>query len=440
MTVLSAPVSLRREEEKDYRNVEILIREAFWNHHNPGCDEHYFAHVLRPQQVFVKELSLVAETEDGTLAGSVMGTKAEILCDDDTVHPVLCLGPLAVHPAFQRMGVGETLLNAFGKTALELGYNTVILYGNPLYYTKKGFRDGKRYGIREAGGYHGALLVRELVPGALKGKSGTFRELYEYTPSDEDVAAFDALFPPKEKAFRDSQDAFMLSVQTPGYSVLSSAEMKEMEALSDARGVSYEQLMENAGTAAADAIDRMVMLHGIEYKDRGTKDLAEGQKLLILAGKGNNAGDGFVIARLLANRGFSVKIALLCGTKFSPLAALNLQRLEELVQPEDLATAISEADIIVDAVFGTGFHGALSPELQNVFALANKASALRIALDIPSGMNCDTGETSPHTFEADHTLCFGAYKPCMLMLSCQPYLGRWKCLEIGLLEPFQVKD
>ncbi|MBE6036533.1 MAG: NAD(P)H-hydrate epimerase [Clostridiales bacterium] len=439
MTVLSAPLNIRQEKEKDHRNVEILIREAFWNHHNPGCDEHYFAHVLRTQEVFVKELSLVAETEEGTLAGVVMGTKAEILCDDDTVHPVLCLGPLAVHPAFQRLGVGEDLLNSFGEKALELGYDTVILYGNPLYYTKKGFRDGKRYGIREAGGYHGALLVRELVPGALKGKCGTFRELYEYTPTDEVVAAFDALFPAKEKEFRDSQDAFMLSVQTPGYSVLSSAEMKEMEALSDANGVSYEQLMENAGTAAAEAICRMVKQDGVEYKDIGVKYLAEGRKLLILAGKGNNAGDGFVIARLLANRGFSVQIALLCGTKFSPLASLNLQRLGKIVQPENLPAAIFEADIIVDGVFGTGFHGALSPDLQEVFALANKASALRIALDIPSGMNCDTGEASANTFKADHTLCFGAYKHCMLMLPCQPYLGRWKCLEIGLVEPFMTE-
>ncbi len=88
---------LRLETPADYSTVERITREAFWNHHVPGCDEHYLAHVLRQAECFLQELDFVAEL-DGTVVGNIMYTKARIVGDDATEYPVLSFGPISVLP------------------------------------------------------------------------------------------------------------------------------------------------------------------------------------------------------------------------------------------------------------------------------------------------------------------------------------------------------
>ena len=203
--------------------------------------------------------------------------------------------------------------------------------------------------------------------------------------------------------------------------ILTAKQMREAEAAADAAGVSYEQLMENAGTAAAKAI----------FDHVGGK----AHSVLILCGKGNNGGDGLVIARLLAEKGWDISLAFLCGNALSPLSQLNKERLPANVRglsPDDVPSALSDARIVVDGIFGTGFRGALTPSLQELFTAANRADVLRVALDIPSGMNCDTGETSENTFLADLTLTFGAYKPALVLKEAAPFCGEVVCLDIGL--------
>ncbi len=197
--------------------------------------------------------------------------------------------------------------------------------------------------------------------------------------------------------------------------------MREAEAAATAAGTSYEALMENAGTRAAEEI---------------RKRAGQPSSILILCGKGNNGGDGLVVARLLAEAGWDVRLSFLCGEDLSPLSSLNRERLPQAVtilSPACLAEEIARAAYLVDGVFGTGFHGELPAPVKEVFQQANSAAAVRVSLDLPSGMDCDTGAVSSDTFRADFTDTFGAYKPALLMESSKVYCGEVSCLEIGLL-------
>ncbi len=202
--------------------------------------------------------------------------------------------------------------------------------------------------------------------------------------------------------------------------VFTRAEMNDAEAKAHAAGRTYETLMENAGCAAAD------MLEELAYP------LCS---LLLLCGSGNNAGDAFVLARKLAPKGISIfflPLGELCEKQYSPLAALNLARLPESVQRVSIETAPWQADVIVDAVYGTGFHGALPAPVCKAFRRAATSSALRVALDIPSGLDCDSGAFAKDCFCATHTLCFGAYKPSLLQEHNFNITGQVHCLDIGL--------
>ena len=204
--------------------------------------------------------------------------------------------------------------------------------------------------------------------------------------------------------------------------VLSSAEMRAAEASAVSGGCSYEQLMENAGTAAVHAL--LPFLEQFKPKP-----------LLFLCGKGNNGGDGLVMARLLFSLGFTVSVSFICGKELSELSLLNLDRMPDgvsIIPASGLKEAIQNCAAVFDGVFGIGFHGDLPTDLQLLFEDVNHADCLRVALDIPSGVDCDTGSVSPGSFTADYTLTFGAYKPALLMEKCKPFCGEIQCLEIGL--------
>ena len=100
--------TIRLERESERREVENLIREAFWNVYRPGCLEHYVMHTLRNDEAFIPELNFVMETEDG-LIGQVMCMRAEIQLDGGGVLPIMTLGPIGILPAFKRQGYGKAL-------------------------------------------------------------------------------------------------------------------------------------------------------------------------------------------------------------------------------------------------------------------------------------------------------------------------------------------
>ena len=194
--------SFRLEKEEDYRTVENLIRESFWNIYRPGCSEHYVIHVLRSDPAFVKELDFVMES-NGVIIGQNMFMKTVIDSDDGKTVPVLTMGPICIRPELKRRGYGRALLDYSLQKAESLGYGAVLFEGNIRFYGKCGINYASEFGIRYHGLPEGAdssfFLCKELMPGYLNGITGVYRTPRGYYVSDEDVEAFDRDFPPKEK-------------------------------------------------------------------------------------------------------------------------------------------------------------------------------------------------------------------------------------------------
>lgn len=194
--------TIRLERSEEHRDVEDLVREAFWNVYRPGCSEHYVIHVLRDDPAFVKELDFVME-QDGRLIGQNMFMKTVIEADDGRVVPVLTMGPIGILPELKRQGYGKALLDYSLEKATELGFGAVLFEGNIDFYGKSGFDYADRFGIR----YHDLpedadasfFLCKELVPGYLDEVTGVYQTPQGYYVDDADVDAFDKAFPPKEK-------------------------------------------------------------------------------------------------------------------------------------------------------------------------------------------------------------------------------------------------
>lgn len=193
---------IRLESKKEYREVENLVRESFWNVYRPGCSEHYVIHVLRDDPAFVKELDFVME-QDGRLIGQNMFMKTVIDADDGRVIPVLTMGPIGITPELKRKGYGKKLLDHSLEKAAELGFGAVLFEGNIGFYGKSGFDYAGRFGIRyhdlPEGAHASFFLCKELSPGYLDGVTGVYQTPAGYYVEDADVEEFDRSFPPKEK-------------------------------------------------------------------------------------------------------------------------------------------------------------------------------------------------------------------------------------------------
>lgn len=194
--------TIRLEKEEDYREVENLVREAFWNVYRPGCSEHYVIHVLRDDPAFVKELDFVME-RDGRLIGQNMFMKTVINADDGRVIPVLTMGPIGILPELKRKGYGKKLLDYSLEKAADMGFGAVLFEGNIDFYGKSGFDYAGKFGIR----YHDLpegedasfFLCKELIPGYLSAITGVYQTPQGYYVDDSDVEEFDKAFPEKVK-------------------------------------------------------------------------------------------------------------------------------------------------------------------------------------------------------------------------------------------------
>ena len=205
--------------------------------------------------------------------------------------------------------------------------------------------------------------------------------------------------------------------------VYTATQMREREQAAVDKGTSFDQLMENAGSSAArDLMQR----------------LPQAGRALIVCGKGNNGGDGLVMARYMQAQGWHIDILFSLGENLSHLAQTNRERLNglphiELISLQELAGRLKKGyDIIIEGIFGTGFSGALPTEIAALCRLLNHADGLKVALDIPTGLNCDTAEADPDTFRADLTYTFAAYKPAHLSESGKTYCQETVCLPIGI--------
>ena len=194
--------TIRHEEEKEYREVEKLVREAFWNVYRPGCLEHYVLHQLRSDPAFVPELDFVME-KDGQLIGQNMFMRAVIKTDDGRDIPIMAMGPICIAPEYKRKGYGKILLDYSLEKAAELGAGALCFEGNIDFYGKSGFDYARKFGIRYHDLPEGAddsfFLCKELKPGYLDGITGEYAPPQGYLVDEAEAEAFDGAFPFKEK-------------------------------------------------------------------------------------------------------------------------------------------------------------------------------------------------------------------------------------------------
>lgn len=197
-------ISIRPETKEDYFNAEWMTKKAFWNLHHPGCDEHYLVHLIRNSEDYIEELSRVAEV-DGKIVGGIYYSKAYVLDEDKKVE-VLNFGPLCVDPEYQNMGIGGKLLEETMKIGREKGYKGIIIFGEPGYYPKHGFKTCDHFGITTKEGKNfNAFMGYEIVPNAFSNVKGKYYE----------SVVFDQLYPDKVEEY-DKKFPYMEKLKLPG--------------------------------------------------------------------------------------------------------------------------------------------------------------------------------------------------------------------------------
>ena len=206
--------------------------------------------------------------------------------------------------------------------------------------------------------------------------------------------------------------------------IATSAQMKQIEKNAAASGLSYYTMMENA----AHAVVKFTM-QKYDLKNSG---------VLILCGRGNNGGDGLAAARLFQLYGIHVTAALVCGLPTTEDSLKNLEILKnypvEIIYDvsEYLLQKISGAAVIIDAIYGTGFHGSIRENMRQVFDEIKRSKAVKISVDLPSGVNSDTAEVAGGAISSNFTVALDCYKPAHMCFPSKEYCGESICADIGI--------
>ena len=198
-------------------------------------------------------------------------------------------------------------------------------------------------------------------------------------------------------------------------------EQKAMES-----GISQQRLMENAGSSVAKEIRNRFDCNGL--------------KVTLLCGSGNNGGDGYVAARRLYQDGAEVSVILADGLPKSDAAKEAFQFVKGLEIPiydgndnfDLCSNLLLNCDVIVDAIYGFGFHGTLSTYVARLTKLANISKAFTVSVDLPSGTDCDGAICAENTINADLTVTFISMKPCHILYPAVKNCGQIKVVDIGV--------
>jgi hydroxyethylthiazole kinase-like uncharacterized protein yjeF len=218
--------------------------------------------------------------------------------------------------------------------------------------------------------------------------------------------------------------------------IVTAQEMARIEREAYAKGASEEAFMNQAGLGVAEAVRRFIALHHLK------------PNILLLCGSGNNAGDAYVAGRLLIEDGFQVN-ALSCAPsgKKSPLCILQSQRFTAaggniLELHESDSIPFPPAELLLDGLLGTGFHGEIGGILKTVISKANESKLPIIAIDIPSGINGTTGEMGEVVIDAVQTVFLGLPKKGCFTPEAWEHIGRIEIFNFGLKEEFinQAKE
>lgn len=201
---------IRNEEPKDYQAVETLTRKTFYNIYVPGCSEHYLVRIMREHEDFIPELDFVME-QDGEIIGNIMYTKSRLIDEQGTEKQILTFGPVCIDPSHQRKGLGKLLLEHSFEKAAALGYDVIVIFGSPANYVSRGFQSCKKFNVCVEGGkFPSAMMVKELIAGALDGRKWFYYDSPVMAVSEEDAQKFDDTLEKMEKKHLPSQDEFYI--------------------------------------------------------------------------------------------------------------------------------------------------------------------------------------------------------------------------------------
>ena len=210
--------------------------------------------------------------------------------------------------------------------------------------------------------------------------------------------------------------------------ILTVPQMIFCEQQSDRLGVTLRQLMDNAG----EELGRQILGECVRT---GKKNV------LILVGKGNNGGDGLVAANFLFDSGVIPTVMLCCGEPATELSKAAFEKLHRGIEVTGCDTRlIAGADIIVDCIFGTGFKGEVRENMHSLFDAVNESSAFKLACDIPSGADANSGQVSGHTVRADMTVTMHAKKLGMVLSPARYYCGEVRVCDIGIPDFSDMAD
>lgn len=207
-------IEIRNEKNTDYEKVEEITRKAFYNLYILGCHEHYLIHIMRKHKDFVPELDFVILV-DGKIIGNIMYTKSKLVDESGKEKEILTFGPFCILPEYQRRGYGKMLLEYSFKKAIELGYDIIVIFGNPANYVNRGFKSCKKYNICiENGKYPSAMIVKELKSNALDVRKWIYYDSPVMQLDEKQAQIFDDGLEKMEKKYQLSQEEFYINSQS----------------------------------------------------------------------------------------------------------------------------------------------------------------------------------------------------------------------------------
>ncbi len=202
-------INIRSEQASDFKCVEELAREAFWNLYFPGANEHFVVHVMRNHRDYIKDLSFVIEVNN-QVQGAIFFTYSKVCLDNGDHVDCISFGPVFISPKLHRQSLGKKLITHAIGIAKNMGYKAILTLGYPYHYTPYGFVGAKKYNISMPdGNFYTGLLALPLIEGSLDNIKGyaVFSDVFEVDA--EEVDLYDKNnFAPKEKQYNPCQDDF----------------------------------------------------------------------------------------------------------------------------------------------------------------------------------------------------------------------------------------
>ena len=193
-------------------------------------------------------------------------------------------------------------------------------------------------------------------------------------------------------------------------------QIKEIDSLAEQKGMSLFALMENAGNG----LYRQIL-----------EVITRGEKVVILAGKGNNGGDGIVLARYLKNNGYHASLIFPLGLPKTKTAKEHLAYYQACGYEIDVFAKDMRADVVVDGLLGVGSQLPLRSDLADITDWINECSKV-IAIDLPTGVSSDTGDVDEHAVHAQYTYALHGFKPSTFLFPSSECFGETKVIDIGL--------